>query len=266
MRWKKSASSRPTMSRMSVVSVTSDAGVRRDVLAIAEHGDPVTELEHLVDAVTDEQHGDARFRQTANLPEQALHLVRRQRRGRFVHDQHTDVARHRLGDLDRLLGTDAELRGQRARIDVDLELAQDLAGPAMHVAPMHEHAAAAVHEDVLRDAEVGEHQRLLVDARDAERLGVSRVAQLHGATIDVDGARIGSVQAGDDLDQRRLAGAVLPDQGVHLAGMEVDRDPSQRVGGTEALRHRDDGQQRLTCRHTPIQHALPSRDPRPLVA
>ena len=37
-------------------------GVRGDVLAVAEHGDPVAELEHLVEAMADEQHGDARLR------------------------------------------------------------------------------------------------------------------------------------------------------------------------------------------------------------
>ena len=97
------------MSRISVDLGDLGGRLGRDVLAVAEHGDPVAELEHLVEAMADEQHGHARRREPSHLPEQPLHLMRRQRRGRFVHDEDPDVARHRLGDLDRLLGADRQL-------------------------------------------------------------------------------------------------------------------------------------------------------------
>ena len=48
-------------------------------------------------------------------------------------------------------------------------------------------------------------------------------------------AGIGAVDAGEHLDQRRLAGAVLAEQRMHLAGahVEIDRIERQRAG--EAL-------------------------------
>ena len=50
-----------------------------------------------------------------------------------------------------------------------------------------------------------------------------------------DLAAIRLVDARHDLDQRRLAGAVLAEQRVDLAGMERKRDVIQRLGGAEAL-------------------------------
>ena len=43
-----------------------------------------------------------------------------------------------------------------------------------------------------------------------------------GSPCDLDGALVGLVHAGEDLHQRRLAGAVLADQAVHLAGAQLE--------------------------------------------
>jgi hypothetical protein len=43
------------------------------------------------------------------------------------------------------------------------------------------------------------------------------------------------VDAGEQLDQRRLAGPVLADDGVDLAGLEGEVDRLERVGRPEAL-------------------------------
>ena len=43
------------------------------------------------------------------------------------------------------------------------------------------------------------------------------------------------MHAGDDLDQRRFAGAVLAEQGVNFAGMKRKRDVVERLRGVEAL-------------------------------
>ena len=59
-----------------------------------------------------------------------------------------------------------------------------------------------------------------------------------------DFAAIGLVDAGDDLDERRFAGAVFAEQGVDLAGIEGQRDVLQRLRGVEPLgdvAHLEDG-------------------------
>ena len=47
--------------------------------------------------------------------------------------------------------------------------------------------------------------------------------------------RVRLIDAGDDLDQRRLARAVLAEQRVNLAGADVERDAAQRAHAGKAL-------------------------------
>jgi hypothetical protein len=149
--------------------------------------------------------------------------VGRQGRGGLVHDEHADVQRDGLGDLDRLPGGDRQAAGGHARIDVHAEARQDVRRLVAHTPPVHHPAQVAVaDEDVPGDAEVGEDQRFLEDRGDAPGLGVGGAAQPHALAVDEDLTAVGRVHAGHDLDQRRLAGAVLADEGVHIARQEVE--------------------------------------------
>ena len=72
-----------------------------------------------------------------------------------------------------------------------------------------------------------EQHRFLVDRGDAGRAGVvRRWRRCTGCAVERMLARVGLVDAGQDLDQRRLAGAVLADQRRHLAGVERRGDTS----------------------------------------
>ena len=256
-RRKKSASSRPTMSRISVTSVTSATGrvemcrpsrstVMRSLSSNTSSRRWLTKRIATPDAASRRTWRNSR-----------LHLVRRQRGGRLVHDQDADVAGHRLGDLDRLLAGDGELRRRRPRVDVDLEAGEDRRRPLLH-----RRASARASPPVWPmkmfsdDGEVGEDERFLVDAGDAQRLGVGRAAQLDDLAVDLEVAGVGPVQPGHDLDQRRLAGAVLADEGVDLARPQVERHAAQGVGRAEALRHVDDRHER-----TIVASPVPSRTP-----
>src|SRR5690242_18080675 len=53
--------------------------------------------------------------------------------------------------------------------------------------------------------------------------------------VKADLARIDRVDTGDTLDQRGLAGAVVPDQADHFAGKNLKVDIGQRLDGPEAL-------------------------------
>ena len=67
-------------------------------------------------------------------------------------------------------------------------------------------------------------------------------------------AGVGLVVAGEDLDQRRLAGAVLADERVDLAGGDVDADVVERDLPRERLRKVFDSER--VSHHPPI----PARD------
>ena len=56
-------------------------------------------------------------------------------------------------------------------------------------------------------------------------------------------ARIGRVDAGQHLDQGRLPGTVLADDGQDLARVNLQRDIVQCPGGSEALREAADLQE-----------------------
>ena len=99
--------------------------------------------------------------------------------------------------------------------------------------------------DVLRDRQVRKQRRLLVDGGNAETAGTDRVIVGDRFAADFEGAGVRLVGSSDDLDERRLAGAVLADEGVHLARIQVECDVVERGDTTEALRNSDGRQYRL---------------------
>ena len=80
----------------------------------------------------------------------------------------------------------------------------------------------AAEEQVLRGVEVVGQRQRLVDRLDAVAACVAGRADLDLLAVDEDLAAVGVVGAGEHLDQRRLAGAVVAEQADHLARVEVD--------------------------------------------
>ena len=59
------------------------------------------------------------------------------------------------------------------------------------------------------------------------------------------------LDAGNDLDEGRLAGTVFPDQAVHLSGLKRQIDITKRMDAAEALRnagHLKEGRQGMVLR------------------
>ena len=124
--------------------------------------------------------------------------------------------------LDRLQVGRRRARGS-SRSAVALER---LARPGA-LAPPRDAEARARRRDV-GDAQVLEHaQRLdepevLVDEAEAELAELpGRERQPHLLAVDPELAGVGRVEAGEDLDQRRLARAVLPEEAVDLPGEQT---------------------------------------------
>ena len=79
-------------------------------------------------------------------------------------------------------------------------------------------------------------------------LRVDGRANVTGSPPQPDLARVRLVHAGEHLDQGRLAGAVLADQGVHLAGVGGEVHAGQGMHAGEALVDVPDGQDRVAGR------------------
>ena len=90
-------------------------------------------------------------------------------------------------------------------------------------------------EDVFRDVQVGKEQRLLVDRGDAETLRLRGAADGDRLAGEQDLAAVGLVDAGDDLDQRGFAGAVLAKQRMDFAGTNLEVHIDERIHAREGL-------------------------------
>ena len=204
----------------------------------------------------DEEQGAALVAQAAGDGEQAVDLDAAQGGGRLVHDEHPGVERDGLRDLDDLLVGDREAERRAVGVDPHAEPREEAErlAPASRLRSMRpsERGRLAAHEDVLGDRQVGEERRLLVDDGDAGGLRLGGRGEVDGLAVEQELAGVALVEARDDLDERRLAGAVLADEGVDRAALER-RVPERRATtapndlATRAARGRGAGRRRRRC-------------------
>jgi hypothetical protein len=160
-----------------------------------------------------------------------LGLARAERGGRLVHDQHLAAPDHRAGDGHRLPlaareGPDLGVgRGQ-----VDAELLELVGGAPAHLRPVDEAQPAkrsalvqlAPQEDVLASVERRGQRQVLVDGLDAGLVRLVRGGQAKLLALQLDPAGVRPHHARERLDERRLAGAVVAEQGVDLARAQLE--------------------------------------------
>ena len=80
------------------------------------------------------------------------------------------------------------------------------------------------------------HQvQFLMNDADAERLRLARARTVDRLAVEEDFAGIRLIDAGEDLHQRRLAGAVLAHQRMHFAAIEIESRAAQRMHAGKAL-------------------------------
>ena len=167
-------------------------------------------------------------------------LLGAHRRQRLVKQDDVGVAGDRPRHRDRLALAAGEARRRDIdRGDVDPDLVQRLAGLTAHQGVGQERDrladALAAQKQVLVDRQLVDQRQILKDGVDpalaaiVDRPGRVRLA------LDPQRAGVGLLEASEDLDQRRLAGAVVAQQTQHLALAQVEADVAQGGGGAEAL-------------------------------
>jgi hypothetical protein len=122
------SSLRPIISCVTSSSFVFAVFQRAAVLAVAQHRDPVGDLEDLFHPVRNVDDADAVGLEVLDHVEQHHLLGIGQRGGRFIEDHGLGVDRQRAGDLDHLLVGDGQVADQRAGIEADLQLLQDRVG------------------------------------------------------------------------------------------------------------------------------------------
>ena len=175
--------------------------------------------------------------EVAKRREQLVDLVRHEHRRGLVEDEDLGAPVEHLEDLDALLVADAEVGDQRLGIDVEAVAVGELGDPATGAADVEVGGVAglAAQHDVLPHGEVVGQHEVLEDHPDAGVDGVGRRPEVALLPVDDDGALVGPVGAVEGLHQRRLAGAVLTDDGVHGAGLHRQVDAVVGDDAREAL-------------------------------
>ena len=203
--------------------------LRRDGADLAtrpENRDPIGELEHLADLVRDEDEAPAVRDHLAEDGEQIVDLLRREHRGRFVEDEQRRVPVERLDDLDPLSLADRELPDHGVGVDDEPVALGQLADPRGDGAEVGERPARRPEpeRDVLGDRERVHEHEVLVDHPDPVRDRICGRGDADRQPVQPDLALVGLVEAVEHAHQRALAGPVLTEQRVHLAGADVEVD------------------------------------------
>ena len=162
--------------------------------------------------------------QAADDLEQLAGLLRRQHRRRLVEDEDVGAAEERLQDLDPLLLPDRDRADERGRVDDEPELLRQLAHPRLRPALVEEDLVARLHaeDDVLGHGHHRDEHEVLVHHPDPGLDRVPRRAEADRLPVQEDLARVVLVEPVEDVHQRRLAGAVLAEERVHLAPAHVE--------------------------------------------
>src|SRR5690606_559675 len=186
-------------------------------------------------------------------------LLHAERGERLVEQDQTAAPVHEPAQLDRLaLAAREVLDGGAYRGDVRADVGERPLRLRLHGALAQEAEAQDVavelapHEEVGHRVDVGAQAEVLVHRLDAERLGVRRALEAHRRAVEPDLPRRGLERARNDLDQGRLAGAVVAEQADHLARAHLEADVVERDHGPEVLGDALDAQQRPVA--SPLVH------------
>ena len=213
-------------------------------LAQLEDHEVVTHQVGVVRVVRDEHDPQAGVAGRGGVLQHDTRLLHPERRRRLVEDQHACTEVDGAGDGDALTLAAGELTdGLVDVLDHDAHLAQLLVGDALHLLDLHprEREAAGRHlgaeEEVAPHLHQADHGEVLVDGGDAVLQCLPRRGEVDLLPVHRERAFVVRVQAGDDLDQGRLAGAVVAEDAGHLAGADREVDPPQGPDRAVALAH-----------------------------
>jgi hypothetical protein len=158
------------------------------------------------------------------------HFVRRERRGRLVQRHEPSLAHQCACQLHELALRYREPSHGQGRIDGQPQLRERACGPRAHRRLVETAAARGLdaEEDVGGCGEDGHERLLLIDHRDAAGERVTRRREANRLPVPQQGTAVRWFGARDELEQRRLAGAVLADHCVDRAGCDREIDAVER--------------------------------------
>ena len=187
--------------------------------------------------------------------EQLLRLLRRQHGRRLIKDQDVRTAVQYLDDLHGLLLRHRHVVDLLVRINVETVALADLAH-ALRVRAQIKAALVLEAEDYVFRRRENIHQlKMLVDHSDPVGKCVARGADVNPLSVDEDRTPVRIVNAGDHIHQRRLAAAVLSENGEDLAPFHPEGYVLVGDHAAEGLRYAP----QLYCGCAVCAHAFPPK-------
>ena len=175
--------------------------------------------------MADEHDAPALGRHRPERREELVRFLRREDRGGLVHDQDPGAAVEHLQDLDPLLLTYGQLPDPGAWIHLQAEPLRELPDLRLGRTFVEQEARPIqTQEHVLGDGLRRHEREVLMDHPQPGRDRVARRAEGHRLAVHEDLAAVRPIQPGQHVHQGALAGAVLAQEGVDLAGAQVEID------------------------------------------
>src|SRR5580692_10477122 len=165
--------------------------------------------------------------------------MRGKRRRRLVENNDARTAGERASDLDQLALGQRQVADTRRWRNVEADLSKHGARIAHEFAATDRADARARQtacENILSDRLIRELTQLLVDNDDPGIQGVSGVMGSESLAPQLDRSLIRLMDAGQDLHERRFAGAVLADDAEHFALIERQRHLMENGNAEKRLR------------------------------
>src|SRR5215831_11235555 len=207
----------------------------------SQHDDAVRHGEYVGHAMTDQHDGYVVVAQPADEAEHLGNLPHADRGGRLVHQHDLGRREPRPRDRDGLALTTGHAADEIPRPRFRLELGEELCRPLVHppVVQYPERAQSqfelATKEDIRRSGEVVAERQVLVDDFDAFGPCIGRLVKGNLAALHLDRSAAWRIVAGNDLDERGLACAVVAHQPDHLARLQRKRDVGERLNRAKML-------------------------------
>ena len=128
------------------------------------------------------------------------------------------------------------------------------AGLRRHLAPVHERLRArlAPQEHVFGDCHVRRESKFLVNRDDAKLVGIMRRGGRDQLASEGDRAGVRRLRPGQDFQKRRLAGSIFTEEGVDLAGRDLEIDIVERQRAGKTLGDAGHSQQRIGHPYMPL--------------
>ncbi len=197
--------------------------------------------------------GDAVGGQLGDDPEEVVDLVRVEGGGRLVHHDEAYVVGERPGHGDDLLLGRGEFTDRAGGVDLRVaEASQQRGGRGAALAGTDDEAGAGrfmAQEDVLGDRQVLDQVEFLVDGGDPETHRGDRRLEYGRSPAPGDLAVVGLVGPGEHLDEGGLAGAVLAEEAVDFAGLDLQVHAVEGAHTGEGLGDAGHGEQRWFWSH-----------------